>query len=70
MCAYQGVKNVSFSENFAYVLNRWAVSHLPILLEFKFLLIIERLCKTTQTALILITFPTVSIIFRYLEAGY
>ena len=23
MCAYQGVKNVSFSENFAYVLNGW-----------------------------------------------
>ena len=23
-CAYQGAKNVSFSENFAYVLNRWS----------------------------------------------
>ena len=23
MCAYQGVRNVSFSENFAYVLNEW-----------------------------------------------
>ena len=23
MCAYQGVRNVSFSENFAYVLNGW-----------------------------------------------
>ena len=23
MCAYQGVKNVSFSENFAYVINGW-----------------------------------------------
>ena len=22
-CAYQGVRNVSFSENFAYVLNGW-----------------------------------------------
>ena len=23
-CAYQGVRNVSFSENFAYVLNEWS----------------------------------------------
>ena len=23
MCAYQGVRNVNFSENFAYVLNEW-----------------------------------------------
>ena len=23
MCAYQGVRNVNFSENFAYVLNGW-----------------------------------------------
>ena len=23
-CAYQGVSNVSFSEDFAYVLNNWA----------------------------------------------
>ena len=26
MCAYQGVRNVSFSENFAYVLNGWSLS--------------------------------------------
>ena len=26
MCAYQGVRNVSFSENFAYVLNGWSIS--------------------------------------------
>ena len=25
-CAYQRVKNISFSENFAYVLNRWPLS--------------------------------------------
>ena len=24
-CAYQGVRNVSFSENFAYVLNEWSL---------------------------------------------
>ena len=23
MCAFQGVKNISFSENFAYALNEW-----------------------------------------------
>ena len=23
MCSYQGVRNVGFSENFAYVLSRW-----------------------------------------------
>ena len=28
MCAYQGVKNVSFSENFAYVLNGWCHFHM------------------------------------------
>ena len=27
MCVYQGVRNVSFSENFAYVLNGWPVKH-------------------------------------------
>ena len=26
MCAYQGVRNVSFSENFAHVLNGWSIS--------------------------------------------
>ena len=26
MCAYQGVRNVSFSENFEYVLNGWSIS--------------------------------------------
>ena len=25
-CAYQGVRNVSFSENFAYVLNGWPLT--------------------------------------------
>ena len=30
-CAYQGVRNVSFSENFAYVLNAWALSKLSLL---------------------------------------
>ena len=25
-CVYQGVRNVSFSENFAYVLNGWTLS--------------------------------------------
>ena len=25
-CAYQGVRDVSFSENFAYVLNGWPLS--------------------------------------------
>ena len=25
-CPYQGVRNVSFSENFAYVLNEWSVN--------------------------------------------
>ena len=24
MCAYQGIKNVSFLDNFAYVLNKWS----------------------------------------------
>ena len=24
MCEYQGVRNISFSENFAYVLNEWS----------------------------------------------
>ena len=27
-CAYQGVRNVSFSENFAYVLNEWPLCSL------------------------------------------
>ena len=27
-CAYQGVRNVSFSENFAYVLNEWPICQL------------------------------------------
>ena len=32
-CAYQGVRNVSFSKNFAYVLNGWPhTSYLPFLL--------------------------------------
>ena len=26
MCAYQGVRNVSFSEKFAYVLNGWSLN--------------------------------------------
>ena len=30
MCAYQGVRNVSFSENFAYVLIGWPQSVLEI----------------------------------------
>ena len=25
-CVYQGVRNISFSENFTYVLNRWSLS--------------------------------------------
>ena len=25
MCAYRGVRNVSLSENFAYILNRWSL---------------------------------------------
>ena len=30
-CAYQGVKNVSFSENFTYVLNGWSpIQHLKL----------------------------------------
>ena len=32
MCAYQGVRNVSFSENFAYVLNGWPLIDLCELL--------------------------------------
>ena len=41
-CAYQGVRNVSFSENFAYVLNEWSSWNLPTLvggvfpIEFSF----------------------------------
>ena len=31
MCAYQGVRNVIFSENFAYVLNEWSLNSV----EFK-----------------------------------
>ena len=27
-CSYQGVRNVSFSENFAYVLNGWSVTNM------------------------------------------
>ena len=27
-CAYQGVRNVSFSENFAFVLNKWSLMSL------------------------------------------
>ena len=30
MCAYQGVRNVSFSKNFAYVLNKWALTVLDL----------------------------------------
>ena len=30
-CAYQGIRNVSFSENFAYVLNEWSLYCQPIL---------------------------------------
>ena len=26
MCAYQGVKNVSFLENFAYILTEWSLT--------------------------------------------
>ena len=26
MCGYQGVRNVSFSENFTYLLNGWLLS--------------------------------------------
>ena len=29
-CAYQGVRNVSFSENFAYVLNGWPLKLIQI----------------------------------------
>ena len=29
-CAYQGVRNVSFSENFAYVLNEWSLTDFVI----------------------------------------
>ena len=29
-CAYQGVRNVSFLENFAYVLNEWSLSVIDI----------------------------------------
>ena len=32
-CAYQGVRNVSFSENFAYVLNEWSLGFLIKLRE-------------------------------------
>ena len=30
MCAYQGVRNVNFSENFAYVLNEWSLKELTM----------------------------------------
>ena len=29
-CAYQGVRNVSFSENFAYLLNEWPPSDINV----------------------------------------
>ena len=32
-CAYQGVRNVSFSENFAYVLNKWSLLRFINLLQ-------------------------------------
>ena len=35
MCAYQGVRNVSFSENFAYVLNEWSLTDVFIILTGK-----------------------------------
>ena len=31
-CAYQGVKNVSFPEKFAYLLNGWSQWSLPLIL--------------------------------------
>ena len=31
-CAYQGVRNVSFSENFAYVLNGWPL-YIPFMIN-------------------------------------
>ena len=34
-CVYQGFRNVSFSENFAYVLNGWSYSNLAINLQHK-----------------------------------
>ena len=37
--AYQGVKNVSFSENFAYVLNGWPLGSLFFRLTYLFLLV-------------------------------
>ena len=33
-CAYQGVRNVSFLESFAYVLNEWSLNHFGTPLYF------------------------------------
>ena len=33
-CAYQGVRNVSFSEKFSYVLNEWSQIIFDLLLPF------------------------------------
>ena len=34
MCTYQGVRNVSFSENFSYVLNEWSLAHMSYFTAF------------------------------------
>ena len=44
-CAHQGVRNVSFSENFAYALNGWSQNKLRQNLKpSKFLSIVQRNC--------------------------
>ena len=48
-CAYQGVRNGSFSENFAYVLHEWSRSYWLILGEVcKTIYILNRLAEKTE----------------------
>ena len=44
MCAYQGVRNVSFTGNFAYVLNRWSL-YFSVFQYFKEILAVIYLFK-------------------------
>ena len=40
VCAYQGVRNVSFSENFAYILNDWSFNIIKAYIYYSCVLIV------------------------------
>ena len=50
VCAYQGVRNVSFSQNFAYVLNEWSLSGYCVKVNLLSVLILadEEDCKKEE----------------------